>query len=253
MIARNYPFSFSIESSINLADDEELMTLMAETGFSSTFIGIETPDETSLNYCNKVQNKNRDLLDSVKKIQQAGIQVSGGFIVGFDSDTPSVFQRQIEFIQKSGIVSAMVGLLNAPRNTKLYHQLKAENRLTTDATGNNTDSSMNFIPKMDYDELQAGYKKIIHNIYSVQPYYKRVRQLLLNYKKSGKGRTKISFVFFKAFLKSVFIIGIMTKGRTEYWKLMGWTLFNRPGYLADAITCTVYGYHFRAVYGLRKS
>lgn len=252
MKEHKYPFTFNIESSINLADDEELMTLLVETGFSSTFIGIETPEEKSLSYCNKIQNRNRDLLGSVKKIQQAGIQVSGGFIVGFDSDTSTVFQRQIDFIQQSGIVSAMVGLLNAPKNTKLYKQMEAENRLTTDATGNNTDSSMNFIPKMDHNELLEGYRNIIRNIYSTRPYYKRVRQLLLNYNRLYKGQKKISFSLLSAFLKSVFVLGFLNKGRGEYWKLIFWTLFKRPKLMVDAITCTVYGYHFRKVYGLRN-
>ncbi len=252
MQSHKYPFVFSMQSSINLADDKELMSQLIDAGFNAAFIGIETPDEVSLQSCNKVQNRNRDLIQSVKKIQQAGIQVSGGFIVGFDSDTPSVFQRQIDFIQKSGIVSAMVGLLNAPKNTKLYRQLEAENRLTTEATGNNTDSSMNFIPKMDYDELQEGYKKIIRNIYSAKPYYKRVRQLLLNYNRIYKGDTKISFSLLKAFLKSVFVIGFLNKGRTEYWKFIIWTIFNKPKLIVDAVTCTVYGYHFRTIYGLRR-
>lgn len=252
MQQHKYPFSFTFESSINLADDKELMTLLVETGFSSTFIGIETPDEKSLSYCNKTQNRNRDLLASVKKIQQAGIQVAGGFIVGFDSDTPSVFQRQIDFIQQSGIVSAMVGLLNAPKNTRLYRQLEAENRITTEATGNNTDSSMNFLPKMDHNELMQGYRQIIQNIYSIRPYYKRVRQLLLNYNQISMADKKISFSMMNAFLKSSFVIGILNSGRREYWKLIFWTLFNRPRLITDAITCTVYGYHFRTVYGLRK-
>lgn len=252
MQLHKYPFKFSIESSINLADDEDLMTLLVETGFSSTFIGIETPEEISLNYCNKIQNRNRDLLESVKKIQKAGLQVSGGFIVGFDSDTPTVFQRQIDFIQQSGIVAAMVGLLNAPKNTKLYRQLEAENRLTTDASGNNTDSSMNFIPKMDQSELMDGYQSIIRNIYSIKPYYKRVRQLLLNYNHLSKSQNKISLSLLKAFLYSVFVIGILNKGRTEYWKLILWTLYKRPKLMVDALTCTVYGYHFRTVYGLRQ-
>jgi len=247
-----YPFTFTFESSINLADDDELMSLLAQTGFGSTFIGIETPEENSLNYCNKVQNVNRDLLGSVKKIQRAGIKVSGGFIVGFDSDTPTVFQRQIDFIQKSGIVSAMVGLLNAPKNTKLYHQLEAENRLTVMASGNNTDSSMNFIPKMDYNELQEGYKRIIYHIYSVKPYYTRVRQLLLNHKKINNGKVRLSYSLLKGFFKSMFTIGLTHEGRREYWKLIFWTLYNRPKSLADAITFTVYGYHFRTVYGLHK-
>ncbi len=251
MQEHNNPFKFSAQTTINLADDEKLMSMLVETGFSSTFIGIETPDEMSLQYCNKVQNKNRDLLDSVKKIQQAGLQVSGGFIVGFDSDTPSVFQRQIDFIQQSGIVSAMVGLLNAPKNTKLYNQLKAQNRLTTEATGNNTDSSMNFIPKMGHKELLEGYTRIIHNIYSVKPYYNRVRRLLSNYNRLAKGKTKIRFSLLIAFIKSIFVIGFLNKGRTEYWKFIIWTLVNKPHLLADAITYTVYGYHFRTVYGLR--
>ncbi len=252
MQAHKFPFTFNTETSINLADDEELMSLMVETGFNSTFIGIETPEEKSLHDCNKVQNNNRDLLESVKKIQQAGLQVSGGFIVGFDSDSPSVFQRQIDFIQKSGIVSAMVGLLNAPKNTELYKQLKAENRLTTEATGNNTDLSMNFIPKMNLIELMEGYKRIIQNIYSTKPYYKRLRQLLLNYNRQSNSQTKISISLIIAFLKSIFIIGFWNRGRSEYWKLIIWTLFKRPGSIVDAITYTVYGYHYQTVYGLKN-
>lgn len=252
MQIHKYPFTFNTETSINLADDEQLMSLMVKTGFKSTFIGIETPEEKSLHACNKVQNINRDLLQSVIKIQKAGLQVSGGFIVGFDSDTPGVFQRQIDFIQKSGIVSAMVGLLNAPKNTRLYERLEAENRLTTEATGNNTDLSMNFIPKMNHIELLKGYKNIIHNIYTTKPYYKRIRQLLLNYNRPYNRQTKINFSLLSAFFKTVFIIGLLNKGRSEYWKLIIWTLFNRPGSIFDAITYTVYGYHYQTVYGLRN-
>ena len=146
----------------------------------------------------------------------------------------------------------MVGLLNAPKNTKLYKQLEAENRLTTDATGNNTDSSMNFIPKMDHNELMDGYQKIIQNIYSTKPYYKRVRQLMLNYNNWSKTQNKINFSLLIFFLKSVFVIGILNHGRREYWKLIFWTIFNRPKLMIDAVTCTVYGYHFRKVYGLKQ-
>lgn len=245
-----YPFTFNIQSSINLADDDELMLVMAETGFTSTFVGIETPDEKSLQGCNKGQNKNRDLLHSVKKMQNAGLQVSGGFIVGFDTDTPTVFQEQIDFIQKSGIVSAMVGLLNAPKNTTLYNQLKAENRLTSESSGNNTDSSMNFVPVMNPQELQDGYKKIIRNIYATKPYYKRIRQFLLNYRQTRTVQKKMEFSYLVSFFKSAFVIGIINRGRIEYWKLLIWTLFRRPALLKDALTFAVYGYHFRTVYGL---
>jgi radical SAM superfamily enzyme YgiQ (UPF0313 family) len=252
MQAHKHPFTFNIQSSINLADDEDLMSLMTATGFTSTFVGIETPDEKSLQECNKGQNKNRDLLNSVQKIQNAGLQVSGGFIVGFDADTSSVFQNQIDFIQQSGIVSAMVGLLNAPKNTTLYKRLKAENRLTTESSGNNTDSSMNFIPVMNRKELLDGYQQIIQNIYAIKPYYKRIRKFLLNYRRIHTGQKRMEFSYIASFFKSVFVIGIMNKGRREYWKLLVWTLFRRPALLKDALTFTVYGYHFRTVYGLRN-
>lgn len=253
MRLHHHPFSFSAQTSINLADDDSLMTMMRESGFTSTFIGIETPVEESLQSCHKAQNENRNLLEDVKQIQKAGIQVSGGFIVGFDSDTPTVFQRQINFIQKSGIVSAMVGLLNAPKNTKLYEQMKKENRLTVDATGSNTDFTMNFIPKMDSRKLLDGYRHIINNIYKEKPYYKRVRELLVNYKPLKMGKSKVDFTRIKAFFKSIFILGILKKGRFEYWKFMAWTIRNKPKLFINAITFAVYGYHFRTVYGLTQS
>ena len=252
MKAHKNPFAFNVQTSINLADDDELMMQMAETGFTSTFVGIETPAEKSLLDCNKSQNRNRDMLESVKKIQKAGMQVSAGFIVGFDSDLPSVFQQQIDFIQKSGIVSAMVGLLNAPKNTKLYKRMEAENRLTTESTGNNTDFSMNFVPKMNYQELLDGYKHIIQNIYATKPYYKRIRQFLLNFRRFHTGRMKIKVSYLIALFKSIIIIGIINKGRGEYWKLLIWTLFRRPGLIVDAMILIVYGYHFRNVYRLRS-
>ena len=112
--------TFNTEASINLADDEELMGMMVKAGFDSVFIGIETPNEESLAECGKRQNRNRDLLDSVKSIHRAGLQVQAGFIVGFDHDSPGIFQRHIDFIQNSGVVTAMVGLLQAPSGTRLY-------------------------------------------------------------------------------------------------------------------------------------
>ena len=116
---------FNTEISINLADDEPLMNLMTQAGFDTVFIGVETPDDDSLAECNKKQNLHRDLVADVKRIQRAGLQVQGGFIIGFDNDTPSIFQRQIDFIQKSGIVTAMVGLLQAPMGTRLYKRMEA--------------------------------------------------------------------------------------------------------------------------------
>lgn len=253
MKSKNYPFSFNAQTSIDLADDAELLRLMRNAGFTSTFIGIETPVEESLHSCHKVQNENRNLLESVKLIQNSGLQVSGGFIVGFDTDNSKVFQRQIDFIQKSGIVSAMVGLLNAPKNTRLYKQMKQENRLTVDATGNNTDFTMNFVPKMNNQDLLEGYKHIIKSIYKVKPYYKRIRELLHHYKPVRFSKNQFDYTKLKAFIKSVLILGFLRKGRFEYWKFMFWTIFKKPHLFIDALTLAVYGYHFRTIYGLRKA
>ncbi|MFQ3579639.1 MAG: B12-binding domain-containing radical SAM protein, partial [Bacteroidales bacterium] len=252
MKEHKYPFLFNAQTSINLADDEALLQLMVEAGFNSTFIGIETTDENSLHDCQKKQNENRDILTNVKQIQQAGIQVSAGFIVGFDNDSASVFQRQVDFIQDSGIVSAMVGLLNAPKNTQLYKRMEDENRLTIEATGSNTDYTMNFTPKMDTSELLNGYKYIIYNIYSVKPYYKRIRNYFRNYTMSQNKQTQFEFSFIVAFLMSILIIGILNNGRREYWRFFLWTLFNNPSLFVDAIAFTIYGYHFRTIYGLKK-
>jgi radical SAM superfamily enzyme YgiQ (UPF0313 family) len=253
MIEHKYPFSFNIQASIDMADDPELMKMLTEAGFGSAFIGIETPEEVSLKGCKKFQNNNRDLLQSVQTIQNAGIQVSGGFIVGFDSDTKDVFQRQIDFIQKSGIVAAMVGLLNAPKNTELYRRLEKEDRITVDATGDNTDFSMNFRPKMNTQDLLEGYHKIIRNIYSVKPYYERIKQLARNYRSKRVAPKKMEFSYISAFARAITVLGITSKGRTEFWKFLLWTLFTHPAFFIDAVTLAVYGYHFRVVYGISKN
>jgi radical SAM superfamily enzyme YgiQ (UPF0313 family) len=253
MATKRHPFSYITEVSIDLSDDEELMQLMVNAGFDSVFLGIETPNEKSLAECNKFPNKNRDLLASVKKIQKAGLKVIGGFIVGFDSDPPSIFEKQIEFIQKSGIISAMVGLLNAPRGTRLYQRLLRENRLLKEATGDNTDFSINFIPKMNYEILINGYKRIINGIYSPKPYYERVRRFLKEYKPLHKSYFHFSYIcsyfsYLGAFLKSIWFLGIRDKARAYNWKFFFWSLFKRPRFFMLAIAYAIYGFHFRKVF-----
>jgi len=245
---RKNPFVFATEVSINLADDELLMQMMIQAGFDSVFVGIETPDIDSLSECGKFQNKNRDLLSCVNKIQSFGLEVKGGFIIGFDNDSPSIFKRQIEFIQESGIITAMVGLLNAPRNTKLYQRLKRENRLLTNISGNNTDFSINFIPKMDYKKLIEGYKRVIRGIYSYKPYYERVMRYLKKITSVKTNSSHLSFNNIKAFFKSIFVLGIRDKGRVYFWKLFFWSLFKRPELFPMAITFSIYGFHFRKVF-----
>jgi radical SAM superfamily enzyme YgiQ (UPF0313 family) len=247
---RKYPFRFFTEASINLADDEELMQLMTKAGFDTVFVGIETTNEESLVECSKVQNVNRDLVASVKKMQNYGLEVQGGFIVGFDSDPVSIFKSQINFIQKSGIVTAMVGLLNAPPGTRLYHRLKKENRLLPYGSGDNTDGTMNFIPKMNQETLITGYKNVVKTIYSAKPYYERIKTFLEEYKpqkprKAAEG--KIHFYEIKALIKSMWVLGVKEKGRRHYWGLFSSTLLRKPRLFPLFVTLSVYGFHFRKV------
>lgn len=242
---------FNTEASINLADDAPLMQMMVDAGFDAVFIGIETPNEESLVECGKLQNKNRDLVEHVKRIQRAGLQVQGGFIVGFDSDTPSIFQRQIDFIQQSGIVTAMVGLLQAPPGTKLYERLQQEGRLRSLMSGDNTDGTTNIIPRMGLDQLHEGYRNILQNIYSPRPYYQRVKTFLREYK-PPKAKPHFEFEYILAFWRSVYRLGILGQERVHYWKLLGWTLMRRPRLFPLAITLAIYGHHFRKICELQE-
>jgi len=236
--------SLYTEASINLADDEELMHGMAEAGFDMVFIGIETPDEGGLAECNKRQNQGRDLVADVKRIQRAGLQVQGGFIVGFDSDTPSIFRRQIEFIQKSGIVTAMVGLLNALPDTKLYARLKREGRLLNQSSGDNVDGTTNFAPCMKMEALREGYRSILRHIYAPGPYYQRVRTFLREYKRP-KFSASLDWRRMMAFGLSSIRLGVLGRERFHYWWLLVWTFFHRPALLPLAVTFSIYGHHFR--------
>ena len=244
---KKYPFALSTEASINLADDEELMKLMVEAGFNQVFVGVETPNEASLAECNKIQNRDRDLAASVKKLQNQGFEVQGGFIVGFDSDPISIFRSQINFIQKSGIVTAMVGLLNAPRGTRLYQRLKNENRLLKGFSGDNTDFSINFIPKMNYETLINGYRNILDTIYSPRYYYERIRTFLKEYRPPKVKVSQLQFYHIKGFIKSIWFLGLKEKGRRYYWRLLISTLVKHPRSFPLSISLSVFGFHFRKI------
>jgi len=247
MEEKNHPFSFLTEASINLADDEELMRLMNEAGFDMVFVGIESPNEESLVECNKLPNKNRDLLAAVKKLQNYGLQVQGGFIVGFDSDPLSIFRSQIEFIQKSGIVTAMVGVLMAPPGTGLYKRLKRENRLLPGGSGDNTDGSTNFIPKMGHEALVRGYKHVLNTIYAPKQYYERIKTFLREYEPRNKRKFKLAPLYVVAWIRSMWVLGIKERGREYYWKLFVWTLLKKPKALPLSMMLAAQGFHFRKV------
>lgn len=238
--------TFFTETSIDLADDPSLMNLMSEAGFTGVFIGIETPDENCLSECKKLQNTGRVLIEDVKRIQRAGLQVQGGFIVGFDHDAPSIFQKQIDFIQRSGIVTAMVGLLQAPAGTRLYDRMKEEGRLCSEFSGDNVDGTTNIVPAMSLHALKNGYRRVLAHIYSPVPYYERVRTFLREYK-APLVRGKFQFCHLLAFVRSVYRIGIVGPERRCYWQLLFWTVFRYPRLVPEAVMLTIYGYHFRKV------
>jgi len=241
------PHSFNTQVSIELADEPELIKLMAQAGFDKVFIGIETPHEESLQECNKFKNEDRNMLQSVKILQNGGLEVMGGFIVGFDSDPKTIFESQADFIKKSGIVTAMVGLLTALPNTKLYQRLHREKRIVKQSSGDNTDFTINFIPKMKPDELIMGYQKLLTTIYSPKKYYARVKAFLWEYHQTRRKRKPMSFHYFMALLKSVFFIGFWSKSSFRYWDLLFWTAFFRPQLFKNAVTFTIYGFHFRKI------
>ena len=248
MDRHKHPFNLSTEASINLADDEELMHLMHKAGFDAVFVGIESPNEESLMECKKIPNKNRDLVHSVKTLQSNGLRVNGGFILGFDSDPATIFQRMVDFIQESGIVTAMVGLLNAPVGTRLYQRLLKEGRLLRVMSGDNTDCSMNFIPAMNYEALLNGYKSVLASIYTPKQYYARVKHFLRHYQLPHLKPFRLQSGYLKALVKSVFVLGVIGKERIHYWKLFFWSLFTRPRLFPLAITLSIYGFHFRKIF-----
>lgn len=247
MDKRKNPFYLNTEASINLADDDLLLSQMAKAEFEAVFIGIESPNEQSLIECNKPQNTNRDLIASVRKIQDAGLEVQGGFIVGFDNDHPKIFEDLTNFIQQSGIVTAMVGLLNAPKGTKLEKRLENEGRLLKDFTGNNTDFTINFIPKMDSEKLLDGYKSILKTIYSPKYFYERVMLFLKDFEPKKKKVFHLNPNYILALFRSIVKLGVIGEERIYYWKLFIWTLFRKPQLFSLAILFTIYGFHFKKI------
>jgi radical SAM superfamily enzyme YgiQ (UPF0313 family) len=238
-----YPFRFITEASLNLADDLELLQLMKDARFTSVFLGIETPDELSLVANNKLQNTRRDLLQSIELIQQYGMEVMGGFILGFDTDREDVFERMVEFIQKSGIPLAMVGLLQAMPGTQLFRRLRTEGRILNSGGGNNTDCALNFIPRMDAARLVEGYRSVMRRIYSPAAYYERVKLLLS--RSCPTSTSRLTYANLRALVSSIVRQGFIRRGRLSYWKFVVTTAMRHPKSFGVAMTFAVKGYHFQ--------
>jgi radical SAM superfamily enzyme YgiQ (UPF0313 family) len=243
---RSIQLQFTTEASLNLADDPELLDLMVRAGFKKVFVGIETPQEDSLLECGKVQNAKCDMLSAIKAIQKSGLEVMGGFIVGFDNDKPNIFERQIRFIQEAGVVTAMVGLLQALPGTRLFSRLRQEGRILHDASGNNVEASLNFVPKLDREVLIEGYRALVKRLYTPKMYYRRILTFLREYRPQGR-RFHLSWCDVKAFFKSLLVMGVLSRGRREYWKFFTRALLFHRRAFPEAMTLAIIGYHFRRV------
>jgi radical SAM superfamily enzyme YgiQ (UPF0313 family) len=237
----NFPFALITEASLNLAEDMELLRLMRDAHFSSVFVGIETPVAESLQETTKFQNLRKNLLDSVQLIQSCGIEVMGGFIVGFDHDPPDVFDRQIRFIREAAIPLSMVGLLTALPNTQLWRRLKAEGRLLKQSLGNSTLAEVNFIPKMDVGDLIEGYRHILETIYNPREYFRRTSAFLSQLGSSA--RTPLTFSDVLAVLRSIWKQGLLSNYRSEYWKFLVQALAHHRQHLDRAIALAIMGHH----------
>jgi radical SAM superfamily enzyme YgiQ (UPF0313 family) len=239
-------FDFLTEASVNLAEDAELLQLMVDAGFKQVFLGIETPSLDSLQECGKNQNLARDLVDSVRTIQGAGLEVMGGFILGFDNDTADIFDRQFAFIQRSGIVTAMVGLLTALPKTRLYQRLRAEGRLLAESSGNNTEAVCNFLPKLDSEVLTEGYRRLVQSLYEPRAFYARARKLLAHHHPRGP-KVYVGAEHIQALFRSFWRLGFRYRGRREYWRFLAHALLRNPRAFPMAVTLAIYGHHFRTV------
>jgi radical SAM superfamily enzyme YgiQ (UPF0313 family) len=243
---RGYPFSFITEASVNLAEDEELLDGMRLAGFRRVFLGIETPVEASLKEAQKGQNMRSDLLDSVRKIQNYGMEVMAGFIVGFDNDPEDIFERQIEFIRESAIPLAMVGLLTALPDTQLWRRLEREGRLLAESTGNNTDGSLNFVPKMDATRLVEGYQSIMRTIYSPGEYYQRALNCLGRVVAGSiEPRRKGIAGDIVTLSRIVLALGVRDRARGEFWRYIRCAFTQHREKFAEAVRLAAVGYHFR--------
>ncbi len=259
-VATGARFDFITEASLNLADDVELMQLMRDAGFKSVFLGVETPDESGLIASNKLQNTRRSLLESVATIQRYGMQVMGGFILGFDTDKEDIFERMVEFIQKSGIPIAMVGLLQAMPGTQLFRRLRQEGRIVDAGGGNNTFCDrLNFLPRMDSAKLVEGYREVLKRIYNCEAYYERVKVYLNRaHPKPAKGeRVKkqagqkapalLTRDNLRALANSIVRQGVLGRHQWSYWKFLAAAATKYRRCFGAAMTLAVMGYHFQVM------
>jgi radical SAM superfamily enzyme YgiQ (UPF0313 family) len=236
---------FATQISINIAEDDKLITLMLEAGFRYILIGIESPSKQTLEECSKNQNTNRDLFEDIHYLHQRGFIINGSFILGFDSDTSEVFQDMIDFINKSSIVITTVNLLKAPPGTELYDRMKLENRLLEKFSFE--ENKTNIVPKMDKEVLEKGFLNVIDNIFPSKHAINRIKEFYKFYKPPNVETPitrKIEKEFVVILLKTFFTLGILWEDRKYFWKLILWTLVNKPKRIDQSLNFLFFLYQY---------
>jgi radical SAM superfamily enzyme YgiQ (UPF0313 family) len=248
-----FPFYFTTEASINLADDEKLLEMMQDCDFRFVFIGIETPDEDLLVEMGKRQNVNKPIKESILKIYQHGMVVNGGFIMGFDNEKTTIAKSMIEFIQETGITLAMLGTLYALPNTQLTRRLRKEGRLFEE--GSNPDeetgidqlsSGLNFLTKRPRLDILRDYSKVVDYIYNPKRYFERVIYTALNIKVNYKFKPTLgeSLKYFRSFLRVTGKLGFNRVTGYNYWKMIFLVLIKNIKGIEAAVNLAAMYIHF---------
>ena len=217
------PFSFYTEASVDLADRPELLTAMVEANFMYVFLGIESPSAEALKSTKKFQNLRKDNLQQVRIIQKSGLWVLGGFIVGFDSDDETIFERQREFIEEAGITWAMAGMLMAPPTTPLYDRMKKEGRLFEDSEATSNFSAPNFQTVMPIDKLVHGLSRLLFDLYAPEAYFQRAWRSLQLWKTRPMQKAPDLGIRYNLCLlaRSMWTQGVRSSYRGAYWRFLG--------------------------------
>ncbi len=249
---REYPFFLFTEASVNLARLEPLMDAMIDAGFGTVFLGIETPNPEALLKTKKKQNtrkgEERYLINAVRKIQEKGMEVMGGFILGLDGDSEDAFDAQIQFIQEAGIPIAMVGLLTAVKGTGLYHRLQKEGRLQEESNGNNVSISLNYETEMDRETLIEGYKRVLTTIYdpTLENYFERCLTMLKRLKHKEHRVRKVGKTEVMAIAKSM-KRQLFSRQGPAYFRFLVKVLQDHPKKFPEAVRLAIMGYHFEKI------
>lgn len=242
-------FYFATQLTVNLADDEELMQMLIDAGFRHIFIGIETPSEESLKVSHKTQNLKKNLLTTIHNIHSKGFIISGGFIVGFDTDDQSIFKRQIQFIQESGIPLPIVNILKAPPGTDLYKRMKMERRLSKQFAF--TEGDTNIIPVMDRVDLYNGFINVIDSIYTPDGSYQRLMKFFETYRfpqNTLKIKERLTIQQIKMALSIAYKLGISDKNRKYFWKMIFWSIRKNRKMLDKAFFYSIMIYQMNETY-----